>query len=270
MGDDDTAIGDLVGRNEKGDNGKPLEEKQSNATVIEDRIYDEEPALPTSKTLRVKDRKLHPCCYMAPRPGSDDYENEKVRDYLSVLKKGMLHKCKKKCQTAEKPCKHNFGKKGKPIIENTEFKKGSMFIKRNHGFLVQHTPIMTQQLRCNTNTQWLGCGEEVYTAIAYVCDYICKASLKTRDMLPIITQIVAHKAEWETVLAGDTSKDKMDKLIADKKRLLLKCLNKITTHKTRSGVFICSKLLGYQHEYKTNGYISIYVNGMLDIFPGDP
>ena len=80
-----------------------------------------------------------------------------------------------------------------------------MLIERNHPFLVQHTPIMTQLLRCNTNTQWLGCGEEVATAVAYVCDYICKAALNTGEILPLISQIVARKTEWETAVTDSTA-----------------------------------------------------------------
>ena len=118
-----------------------------------------------------------------------------MRDYCTKMKHGLKHKCTGKCRQGDKECKSNFGKKGQPIIKKTEFNDGSMFIERNHPFLVQHTLIMVQGMRRNTNTQWLGCGEEVATAIAYVCDCICKAAMNTGEILPIIFQIVAHKAE---------------------------------------------------------------------------
>ena len=59
-------------------------------------------------------------------------------------------------------------------------------------------------------------------------------------------------------------------LIADKKKLLIKCLNRITTHVERSGVYCASKMMGYPHEYKTDGFVSIYINSMLHHWPGDP
>ena len=64
----------------------------------------------------VKDRKLHPACYMAPKPGSFDYDNDRRRDYVSILNKAMIHKCHIKCKKNGN-CK--FGEKGKAIIDET-------------------------------------------------------------------------------------------------------------------------------------------------------
>ena len=64
----------------------------------------------------VKDRKLHTACHMAPKPRSFDYDNERRRDYVSILNKAMIHKCHVKCDKSGN-CK--FGKKGKPIIKET-------------------------------------------------------------------------------------------------------------------------------------------------------
>ena len=59
----------------------------------------------------VKDRKLHPACYNAPKPGSVDYVNERRRDYISLLKKGMIHKCAEKCRTGGRNARVILGEK---------------------------------------------------------------------------------------------------------------------------------------------------------------
>jgi hypothetical protein len=203
----------------------------------------------------------HVCCDRPPHPKDADYEVTSKTHLTRLVAACNVHKHTQTCyKYGHKTCRFGFER---PEVEISHIKDGVIYLqrKKGNGWVNNYNSIMLQILRCNTDMKFICNGMDSKALSFYITDYITKKALTTHNAFPLI--IAAQQQIDEGIFPCLPNPDYTPAQQRNRD-LVVKCLNKLTTHTERSGPEVATLLLGKDLQYKshtfTKAFITTFVN----------
>ena len=214
-----------------------------------------------------KARRIHRvCCYRPPFPTDKDYDIAIFVDQQQLVIACQQHICGFTCYKYGGDCRFEYDfKLGKAIIIETRvLANGTVQWCRPKGseFINPYNRVILLNLRGNNDIQWMYSGKDINTVCSYICDYVTKEELRTSQVLPILSKVLAGKNTW------DIRKDK-DPSTEVSRKMMVKLLNQIHSHREKSGAIVCTVCLGYKMSYASHESSRMYLPNFLNAWPGE-
>jgi hypothetical protein len=127
------------------------------------------------------------------------------------------------------------------------------------GLVVEHTPLVTAVLQCNTAIVALAAGGDSKSGIYYLAKYLSKHPAEALEIIPLL-YLARKNAEAYASTAGDVGDQ-----IRDAKYQLTKLLNKITGTVEYSQEMISAALQGYPSSYTTESFTFCFVRSAIGL-----
>ena len=198
------------------------------------------------------------------RPPNTANEDEVKSDLEKLVKVCNLHKHTPTCyKYGHETCRFDFER---PSVEEAKIENGVVYLQRKpgNGYVNNYNDIMMGTLRCNHDIKFIVNGLDGKGLAFYITSYITKKALTTHNAFPLMLAACQdiekniHPCQ-KNPLYSDAQQRSRD--------LVIKCLNKLTTHSERSGPEIASKLLGKPNHYKSHTFVKLYLRQFINAYP---
>ena len=128
-----------------------------------------------------------------------------------------------------------------------------------------YNEIITLTLRCNTDIKFIHSGKDSKALSFYITDYITKKALQSHNAFPLI---IAASKQIEEGIFPCTPNPKYTAARQHNRDLMVKCLNKLTTHSERSGPEVATLLLGKKLHYTDQTFQKLILTPFLAVMDG--
>jgi hypothetical protein len=215
------------------------------------------PALPTapSSSASSSSKSDQNVCSARPtHPDSPDFEKNFADDLKQIVTACNVHKHTATCyKYGHKDCRFAFER---PAIEVAYIKDGVIFLQRKegNGWVNNYNDVVSYLLRCNNDVKFISNGKDSKALSFYITDYITKKAMTTHNAFPLI---IAAQQEIENGFTSAMPNPLFNETQQQNRDLLVKCLNKLTTHSERSGPECASLLLEYKLCYKSQKFTKV-------------
>ena len=125
---------------------------------------------------------------------------------------------------------------------------------RTHEMVNNFNPALMTCVRSNHDIKFVPSGKDGQNIAFYVCDYATKSQLSSKQILPLI---VASRKQVDLSSANSGIQTRS-------KEMIVKCLNRITTHTEISCAHISHFLLGHSDSKTSHQFtkLNLYTAGL--------
>jgi hypothetical protein len=207
---------------------------------------------PTSSSASACDKNV--CSARPTHPDSSSFEVNFPDDLKQIVTACNVHKHTSTCyKYGHKSCRFSFER---PAIEVAYIKEGVIFLQRKqgNGWVNNYNDIVSYLLRCNNDIKFISNGKDSKALSFYITDYITKKAMTTHNAFPLI---IAAQQDIENGFTSALPNPLFNETQQQNRDLLVKCLNKLTTHSERSGPECASLLLDYKLCYKSHKFAKV-------------
>lgn len=192
-----------------------------------------------------------------PNPYEEDFKDKADVDVTNVAKLVQVHKHCFTCYKYGEECRFHFPR---PVVELPKFSNGLFSLPRSLGseWINNFNKIFSMTLRANHDIQHITNGMDSKSVAFYISDYITKVGLQSHNIFPII--LTAMDSAKKYPLPNRTEISELEHLV---RSLVIKCLNKLTTHKERSGPDVASSLLGFPEHLTDQTFQNVFLYDFL-------
>lgn len=172
-----------------------------------------------------------------------------VTDELLLL--SNLHTHGLYCTRPDKSCKARFPR---PEVKDSHFdSEGILHLRKTEPWLNTFCSVLTYVLRCNTDVTSLLSGTQVKAVVAYVTDYITKATVKCHAIYEAIRIVLGKN---QNILDECANEREPRKEAA--RRLLTKIVNATIARQEMGAPMVCAHLLGHGDHYTNYKFKPFY------------
>ncbi|CAG8676495.1 5498_t:CDS:2 [Cetraspora pellucida] len=195
----------------------------------------------TPKTLLEK--RMHPSFNLIPDPKLSNFEENFHLDLLAIAKHTLFHHCNKTCKKynrgLKKHCHFDFSRElvNPPGIIFPE--QGIIAVQCTNAFINNHNPYITTACRGNNDIKFILTQKLALAYVYYITDYITNSDNASIN------------------------------LINKSRKLITKCLNKITGQVKLTSPQVSAYLLGIPDHYTPNKFVSIYLPTFVNYFTNE-
>jgi hypothetical protein len=211
----------------------------------------------------VNDENKSCCSQRPPDPNDPDIGEILKNDLQNLVQKCQLHKHTDTCyKYGYKSCRFDFER---AEVEIAKIENGVVWLqrKKGNGWVNNYNDIILLALRCNHDVKYISNGRDSKALAFYITSYITKNALTTHNAFPIMMAAAdgieggIHRCAPNPVLTPSQQLNR---------ELVIKCVNKLTTHAERSGPEIATMLLGYPLHYTDHSFEKLYISPFLSFF----
>lgn len=161
------------------------------------------------------------------------------------------------CNNGGKTCRFHFPRN---VNLEAKFQNGIYLLERQAGaeFINNYNKWIAYVLRNNHDIQHITNGPDSKSVHFCISDYITKAQLKSHQILALILMAQDSLEKYPI-----PNRKNLKEAEHQARSLVMKCLNKITTHKERSGPDVASFLLGYGDSNTDQSFVNLYLYDLL-------
>ena len=193
-----------------------------------------------------------PLCSMRPIDVHDpDFNTKFTTEVARLVSQCNVHHHTDTCyKYGSKSCRFDFKR---PAVDIAKIEDGVIFLRRRtgNGWVNNYNDIMTVALRCNTDIKFVCNGKDGTALSFYITDYITKKSLTTHNAIPLI---IAAAQDVERGINKCKPNPLYTTHMQNSRDLVVKCLNKLTTHSERSGPEVATLLMDKPLHYTSHKY----------------
>ena len=190
------------------------------------------------------------------------------RDLLEKQLAALVQKCQVHKHTAtcykygHEACRFEFPR---PAVDISKIEDGVIWLSRRKGneFVNNYNDIIMLALRCNHDIKFITNGKDGKAVAFYITSYITKNALTTHNAYPLI--MAAQKIIEDGVHLCQP-RPELSLAKQQNRELVIKCLNKLTTHAERSGPEIATLLIDEKLHYTDHEFSKLYLNPFLWMF----
>jgi len=206
----------------------------------------------------------HSCCSQRP-PDPDDPDVGSIveSDLTTLIQKCQIHKHTDTCyKYNHTSCRFEFER---PEVEVAKIENGVVWLQRKtgNGWVNNYNDIILLTLRCNHDVKYISNGRDGKAVAFYITSYITKNALSTHNAFPIM---LAASDSIEAGINPCADRRELTKNQKLNRELVVKCVNKLTTHAERSGPEIATLLLGLPLHYTDHTFEKLFINPFLSAF----
>ena len=190
------------------------------------------------------------------------HDNKFNRDLVRLVNECNVHHHTATCyKYGHKNCRFEFER---PAVD-LDIKDGVIFLerKKGNGWVNNYNDVMTAALRCNTDIKFICNGKGSKALSFYITDYITKKALSTHNAFPLI---IAADKEIENGIHPCGKNPLFTPAQQANRDLIVKCLNKLTTHSERSGPEVATLLLGKPLHYTSHKFTKVFITFFVKLF----
>ena len=194
------------------------------------------------------------CSARPTHPDSPNFDVNFADDLKEIVTACNVHKHTATCyKYGHKDCRFSFER---PAIEVAYIKDGVIFLQRKagNGWVNNYSEVISYLLRCNNDIKFISNGKDSKALSFYITDYITKKAMTTHNAFPLI---IAAQQDIEKGFTSAIPNPLFNETQQQNRDLLVKCLNKLTTHSERSGPECASLLLDYKLCYKSHKFTKV-------------
>jgi len=193
-----------------------------------------------------------PLCSMRPIDVHDpDFNTKFTTEVARLVSQCNVHHHTDTCyKYGSSSCRFDFKR---PAVDIAKIEDGVIFLRRRtgNGWVNNYNDIMTVALRCNTDIKFVCNGKDGTALSFYITDYITKKSLTTHNAIPLI---IAAAQDVERGIHKCKPNPLYTTHMQNSRDLVVKCLNKLTTHSERSGPEVATLLMDKPLHYTSHKY----------------
>ena len=194
-------------------------------------------------------------------PDSPNFATLVDQQLTKLVQKCLVHKHTSTCYKYGNSCRFEFPR---PAVEVARIEDNIIWLQRKTGnqLVNNYNDIILLALKCNHDIKFITNGRDGKAVAFYICSYITKSALTTHNAYPIICAAQKHIEEG---VHRCQPKENLSAAKQLNRQLVIKCLNKLTTHAERSGPEIASLLLGHPLHYTDHLYERLYLNVFMNM-----
>ena len=195
-----------------------------------------------------------------PHPDQPEYEAMKLEHLNRIVTACNVHKHTQTCyKYGYKNCRFEFER---PAVEVSKIEKGVVFLqrKKGNGFVNNYNDVFALVLRCNHDIKFICNGNDSKSLSFYITDYITKKAMTTHNAFPLI---IAAQKEIEMNIHPCRPNPLYTPAQQQNRDLVVKCLNKLTTHSERSGPEVSTLLLDKPLHYTSDLFSKAFVTSFV-------
>jgi hypothetical protein len=183
------------------------------------------------------------------------FDEKFTTDLGRIINECNIHKHTTTCyKYGYKNCRFEFER---PIVEVAKIENGVIFLqrKKGNGWVNNYNDITSLVMRCNNDIKFICNGRDSKALSFYITDYITKKALSTHNAFPLI---IAAQNEIENNIHPCAANPLYTAAQQQNRDLVVKCLNKLTTHSERSGPEVATMLLDKPLHYKSHTFTKVF------------
>ena len=178
-----------------------------------------------------------------------------------VIEKNNVHKHTCTCyKYGSCDCRFKFPR---PVVELSHIdENGVIFLRRRPGneCVNNYNDITSSLVRSNMDIKLLSNGQDSKALSFYITDYITKQAMKSHNAFPVI---LAAVETLESAMYPMQNDPMLTPAQQASRNLIVRCLNKLTTHNEKSGQEVSTILLGLPLHYTSHTFKKIYLGACM-------
>ena len=188
----------------------------------------------------------------APVEREDPAFEDDVNDLVTVCN---THKCRETChkyQLTDEECRFDYPRE---LVPETKIEGSVIKLKRTSEMINNFNPSVMTCVRSNHDIKFIPSGKDGRNIAFYVTNYATKSQLSTHQMVPLI----AASKKRADADASNACSDVRTRT----KRMITKCLNRITTESEISASHVSHFLLGNSDSKTSHKFTSLNLHSAL-------
>jgi hypothetical protein len=205
------------------------------------------------------------CSQRPPDPADPEFETIKQEDLAKLVQTCNKHKHTQTCyKYGYTACRFDFPR---PAIEIARIENGVIWLqrKKGNGMVNNYNETITLAMRCNTDVKFINSGKDSKALSFYITDYITKKALQSHNAFPLI---MAAAKQIEDGIFPCAPNPKYTASRQNNRDMMVKCLNKLTTHSERSGPEVATLLLKKPLHYTDHKFIKLILTPFISEMDG--